>query len=125
MITARDMGNWLLNFETMQVGGKAAIAATLQPGKLNNGKQVDYGFGVGLGEHRHTQMVSHTGGWAGVSQAQCFVFLKSGWGWRSSPTPPIWTRRGSRGRSPTFTWGLRAQNPAPEKPAKAALPHQT
>ena len=69
MITARDMGNWLLNFETIKVGGHAAIAATLQPGKLNNGKRVDYGFGVGLGEHRHAQMVSHTGGWAGYRSA--------------------------------------------------------
>ena len=53
-ISAEDMGKWLLNFETARVGGKAAIEMMHQPGKLNNGAKVVYGFGVGLDDnHGH------------------------------------------------------------------------
>jgi|SRR5208283_3758501 len=63
-ITAEDMGRWLLNFETARVGGKAAIEMMHQPGKLNGGAKVDYGFGVGLGDYHGSPMISHTGAWA-------------------------------------------------------------
>ncbi|MEO8428716.1 MAG: serine hydrolase, partial [Verrucomicrobiota bacterium] len=63
-ITAEDMGKWLLNFETARVGGKAVIEMMHQPGKLNGGAKVDYGFGVGLVENRGIGMIVHTGGWA-------------------------------------------------------------
>jgi CubicO group peptidase (beta-lactamase class C family) len=68
-ITAKDMGKWLVNFETAHVGGKQAIDAMHQPGQLNSGKRVDYGFGVALGEYRGTKLVIHTGGWAGYRSA--------------------------------------------------------
>jgi CubicO group peptidase (beta-lactamase class C family) len=64
-ISAEDMGQWLLNFETARVGGKAAIELMQQPGKLNNGTNVDYGFGVGLGDYGGSPMISHGGSWAG------------------------------------------------------------
>ena len=40
------MGKWLLNFETAKVGGKAAIELMCQPGKLNSGAKLVYGFGL-------------------------------------------------------------------------------
>jgi hypothetical protein len=64
-ITAEDMGKWLLNFETARVGGKAAIEQMWQPGKLNSGAKVTYGFGVELGDYHGSPMISHGGGWAG------------------------------------------------------------
>jgi CubicO group peptidase (beta-lactamase class C family) len=63
-INAEDMGKWLLNFETARVGGKSAIEMMHQPGKLNGGAKVNYGFGVGLVENRGIRMIVHTGGWA-------------------------------------------------------------
>jgi CubicO group peptidase (beta-lactamase class C family) len=64
-VSAEDMGRWLLNFDTARVGGKAAMALMRQPGKLNNGANVDYGLGVGLGDYQGCPMISHGGSWAG------------------------------------------------------------
>jgi CubicO group peptidase (beta-lactamase class C family) len=64
-VSVEDMGKWLLNFDTARVGGKAAIELMRQPGKLNNGKKVDYGFGVGLDDYHGSPMISHGGSWAG------------------------------------------------------------
>jgi hypothetical protein len=63
-ISAEDMSKWMLNFKTARVGGKA-IERMCEPGKLNNGKRIDYGFGIGLGEYHGAKRFSHTGGWAG------------------------------------------------------------
>ena len=65
LISAEDMGKWLLNFETGRIGGKAALKLMQQPGKLNNGRKVDYGFGIGLGDYHGTPSITHGGGWAG------------------------------------------------------------
>jgi CubicO group peptidase (beta-lactamase class C family) len=63
--SAEDMGKWLLNFDTARVGGKAAIELMRQPGKLNNGTNVDYGFGVGLVDYGGSPLLAHGGSWAG------------------------------------------------------------
>jgi len=68
-ITAEDMGKWLLNFDSGKVGGKKAIQLMQQPGKLNSGGRVDYGFGVALGTCRGNRMIVHTGGWSGYRSA--------------------------------------------------------
>ena len=68
-VSAEDMGKWLLNFETARVGGKAAIEMMQQPGKLNNGAKVDYGFGLVLGQYHGMRMISHGGSWAGYRSA--------------------------------------------------------
>src|ERR1043166_8966140 len=60
-----DMGKWLLNFEVGRVGGKGAVERMSQPGQLNSGKKVDYGFGVALGEYRGDSIITHGGSWAG------------------------------------------------------------
>jgi len=64
-ITAEDMGRWLLNFESARVGGQAAMAMMQQPGQLNSGAKVDYGFGVGVGSYRNLPALRHGGSWAG------------------------------------------------------------
>lgn len=72
-ITADDMGKWLLNFETAQVGGKGAIAMMEQPGKLNSGAKVDYGFGLVLGKYHGSPMFEHGGSWAGYRSAVLII----------------------------------------------------
>jgi hypothetical protein len=64
-ITAEDMGQWLINFQTGRVGGKSAFERMYQPGKLNGGKKIDYGFGVVLGDYHGARTISHGGAWAG------------------------------------------------------------
>jgi CubicO group peptidase (beta-lactamase class C family) len=70
-ITAEDMGKWLINFQTEHVGGKSAFDRMYQPGKLNGGKKIDYGFGVGLGDYYGDRAITHGGAWAGY---RSFVF---------------------------------------------------
>ena len=65
LVSAEDMGKWLLNFESARVGGKSAIELMQQPGKLNSGSRVDYGFGIGLGQYHGSSTITHGGGWAG------------------------------------------------------------
>jgi CubicO group peptidase (beta-lactamase class C family) len=64
-ITLEDMAKWLVNFQDERVGGKAAFARMYQPGKLNGGRKLTYGFGVVLGEYHGDRTIGHTGGWAG------------------------------------------------------------
>ena len=68
-ISAEDMGKWLLNFETAHVGGEAAIEMMQQPGKLNSGAEVPYGFGLAWGQYRGMKVINHTGSWAGYRSA--------------------------------------------------------
>ena len=65
LVSAEDMGRWLLNFETQEIGGKAALDLMHQPGRLTNGDKVNYGFGVSLGTFAAMPTVSHSGSWAG------------------------------------------------------------
>jgi CubicO group peptidase (beta-lactamase class C family) len=72
-ISAEDMGRWLLNFQTVRVGGRAAIELMQQPGKLNSGEKRNYGFGVVLGKHQGMTTVSHGGSWAGYRSSTIWV----------------------------------------------------
>jgi len=71
-VSAEDMSKWMLNFMTARMGGKA-ISRMSEPDKLNNGKRIDYGFGVGLGEYHGARKISHTGSWAGYRSIVMFV----------------------------------------------------
>jgi len=79
-ITAEDMAKWLLNFETARVGGRAAIEMMRQPGKLNGGEVVRYGFGLDLGQfgldlgkRYGSPVISHGGGWAGYRSFVIYI----------------------------------------------------
>src|SRR6185369_5958600 len=52
------------NFETARVGGKAAIELMCQPGKLNSGAKLVYGFGLFDDDYHGNKMFEHAGGWA-------------------------------------------------------------
>lgn len=66
--TVKDMARWDANFYTAQVGGPAVLERMHQPGRLNDGSELDYAFGLQVGpahQHRGWQMVEHGGGQGG------------------------------------------------------------
>jgi len=65
--TADDLAKWLVNFSTRTVGGNSAVDRMLAHTKLNNGSELQYGFGVVVDDWRGLRMITHNGGWAGFS----------------------------------------------------------
>jgi len=63
--TVEDLALWDENFYQPRVGGAAMIKQMLEPGKLNNGEQLDYAFGLVLGQYRGLATVDHGGADAG------------------------------------------------------------
>jgi CubicO group peptidase (beta-lactamase class C family) len=60
-----DLLKWDENFYTAQVGGKPFLAELQEPGKLNNGKSLDYAKGLFISKYRGLNTVSHGGSWGG------------------------------------------------------------
>ncbi len=66
--TVEDLARWDKNFYTGEVGGSAVIERVLQSGRLNNGQELDYAFGLMVGpahQYRGWQVVEHGGGQGG------------------------------------------------------------
>ena len=63
--TVEDLAKWILNFGEGKVGGKAVIAQMHEQGVLNNGKKIDYAFGLSIGKYRGLRTVGHGGADAG------------------------------------------------------------
>ena len=63
--TVEDLAKWILNLETARVGGQTVIAEMHQQGVLNNGEQINYAFGLNIGEYRSLKTVGHSGSWRG------------------------------------------------------------
>jgi CubicO group peptidase (beta-lactamase class C family) len=66
--TVEDLTLWDENFYSGQVGGQAVIEQMHQPGRLNDGSELDYAFGLMVGPthaHRGWQVVEHGGGQGG------------------------------------------------------------
>jgi CubicO group peptidase (beta-lactamase class C family) len=63
--TAEDLARWIANFEDGKVGGPEVRRQMQEKGKLNSGKEIDYGFGLAIGELRKARTISHSGGDAG------------------------------------------------------------
>ena len=66
--TVEDLAKWDENFYTEKVSGPAVIERVVQPGRLNNGTELDYAFGLTVApahRHRGWQVVEHggRGGW--------------------------------------------------------------
>lgn len=64
-ISAEDMGKWLINFETAEVGGRAAINLMRVRGTLHSGKKLGYAFGLVDDDYNGNEMLEHSGSWAG------------------------------------------------------------
>ena len=65
LTTAADLMKWERNFENPVVGGKALTEQMLVRGELNDGRTIDYAFGVVHGEYRGQDVIAHSGGDAG------------------------------------------------------------
>jgi hypothetical protein len=65
MTTVEDLQKWDENFYAGKVGGKGFLARQLERGKLNNGTQLAYAFGLEIGAYRGLPMVEHSGSTGG------------------------------------------------------------
>lgn len=63
--TATDLVRWVRNHDQPIVGDRALIERLQEPGRLNDGSAVDYGFGQLFGRYRGTRVVHHYGADAG------------------------------------------------------------
>ncbi len=62
--TIDDLAKWVINFEEKTVGGEAVVNRLFQRGVLNDGTQIGYAFGIGVGLYRGLRTYSHGGSWA-------------------------------------------------------------
>jgi CubicO group peptidase (beta-lactamase class C family) len=60
--TVEDLQRWDENFYHPKVGGDAFVQQMLERGKLNNGEQLDYAFGLVVGQYKGLPTVDHAGG---------------------------------------------------------------
>lgn len=63
--TVEDLARWDENFYHPIVGGQALVDQMLQRGKLNNGEELDYAFGLVHGKHKGLKTIGHGGADAG------------------------------------------------------------
>ena len=50
--TVEDLAKLILNFDDARIGGQTVIEQMHQRGVLNSGEQIDYAFGLNIGEYR-------------------------------------------------------------------------
>ncbi len=65
MTTVEDLALWDENFYNARVGGSEFTKQMLERGKLNNGEELDYASGLGIGTYRGLNTVDHGGADAG------------------------------------------------------------
>ncbi|YBV97925.1 beta-lactamase family protein [Phyllobacteriaceae bacterium JZ32] len=65
LTTVEDLALWDENFYHARVGGPDVIAKMLERGRLNDGNEIGYASGLGIGTYRGITVVEHTGGDAG------------------------------------------------------------
>jgi CubicO group peptidase (beta-lactamase class C family) len=65
LTTVRDLARWHENFYSGKVGGPALLELLRTRGVLNDGKTLDYGFGLTFGKHRGVAYEGHGGGFLG------------------------------------------------------------
>lgn len=65
LTTVRDLWKWDSNFYEPLVGGQEFLALMLSRGRLNDGEELDYAFGLAHGRYRGLATVSHGGAFKG------------------------------------------------------------
>ena len=71
--SVEDLLKWDENFYSGKIGGPAFLAEMQEPGKLNDGKTLDYAKGLFVGKYRGLRFVDHGGSWGGY-RAQLLRF---------------------------------------------------
>ena len=69
--TVEDLVKWNQNLDDGRIGGTDVIKQMHERGILNNGSQLDYAFGLGIGEYKGLKIVGHSGGDAGFRSYIC------------------------------------------------------
>ena len=64
-----DLAKWLINLETGQVGGKEIFARMFTAGRLNDGRDSGFGYGLNTEPGAGRRRVSRVGSWAGSGAA--------------------------------------------------------
>ncbi len=77
LTTVEDMARWDRNFYDGKVGGRAFLDGLLERGVLNDGKEIDYAFGLVHGRHEGLTTIDHGGSDAGY-RAQFTRFPERG-----------------------------------------------
>jgi CubicO group peptidase (beta-lactamase class C family)/ketosteroid isomerase-like protein len=63
--TVEDLARWERNFIERTVGGESVASLIHTRGRLSNGSDVDYAFGLTVSRHRGVPIVQHGGSYAG------------------------------------------------------------
>lgn len=64
--TVSDLARWDRNFYQNTLGGGARLIKKItEPWSLNNGKRLDYAWGLFVAEYRGQRLISHGGAWVG------------------------------------------------------------
>jgi CubicO group peptidase (beta-lactamase class C family) len=63
--TVEDLARWDQNFYDARVGGNALIKQITTPGTLNNGRPLEYAFGLEVRKYRGLRVIEHGGDLAG------------------------------------------------------------
>jgi CubicO group peptidase (beta-lactamase class C family) len=71
LTTIQDEAKWLKNFSTGQVGGKDLIEQMHQVGALNDGRKLNYAFGLSIDNFKGWKQVGHGGADAGYRSFAC------------------------------------------------------
>jgi CubicO group peptidase (beta-lactamase class C family) len=71
--TVDDLARWMINFDQRRVGGAALLDLMLTRGRLNDGSEVPYGFGLENGVYRGQPMFTHSGGWASFDTYMAYL----------------------------------------------------
>jgi CubicO group peptidase (beta-lactamase class C family) len=71
--SVEDLLKWDENFYSGKVGDQDFLKKIQEPGKLNNGKALDYAKGLFVGKYRGLRFVDHGGSWGGY-RAQLLRF---------------------------------------------------
>jgi CubicO group peptidase (beta-lactamase class C family) len=71
--SVEDLLKWDENFYSAKVGGPAFLTELQEPGKLNDGKSLDYAKGLSVHNYRGLSVVEHGGSWGGY-RAQLLRF---------------------------------------------------
>jgi CubicO group peptidase (beta-lactamase class C family) len=79
--TTDELLNWDRNFYDNRLGngGPELITLLTTPGKLNDGTELDYAFGLGVEDYRGQKLVSHGGAFVGF-RAEMMRFPELGFG---------------------------------------------
>ena len=65
LTTVEDLAHWVRNFSDGKVGGPAFLALMNTRGALDDGRPIEYGYGLMHHDRNSVRGVSHSGGWAG------------------------------------------------------------